>query len=173
MKQFKFPFGLRMLKSVLAVAISAAVVKYLMNGTPFFACIGAVVAMERTIASSVQAAIIRNLGTFVGGVVGIAIAYLFSGPVSDNSVFLAFGIIPVIYLINRIKKNESIIPGCIVYFAVVFLNTAESAGVYGVKRITETLIGSVIAIVINLLIFPPKKKGEDAQSKTEEEAQQV
>lgn len=153
----KFPIGMRSIKTAIAVCLSAAVVKYILHGIPFFACIGAAAAMERTMSDSYKAAIIRNLGTLIGGAVGILLAVIFTGAVSDNSVFLGIGVIPVIALIKKTGRQESVIPGCIVYFATVFLNnSAQSALDYGVTRIIETLIGSLIGIAVNFLIFPPK-----------------
>ncbi|MFV0414454.1 MAG: aromatic acid exporter family protein, partial [Oscillospiraceae bacterium] len=55
--------GLRTIKTVIATLLSALLMKYVLHQVPFFACIGAVVAVERTFYSSIQAAIVRNVGT--------------------------------------------------------------------------------------------------------------
>lgn len=144
--------GLRTLKTVLAVIISSLVMKYLLGQNPFFACIGAVVAMERSIAMSIKAAVIRNVGTITGGVLGILV-----GSCTENILIMSLGLIPLIWISNLLGKRESIVPGAIVYFAVFYLNTMEQAWVYGLTRIAGTLIGSLISIAVNLLVFPQKE----------------
>jgi uncharacterized membrane protein YgaE (UPF0421/DUF939 family) len=161
----KFPIGLRSLKTALAVVLSAAVAKYILRDVPFFACIGAAVAMESSISRSVKAAIIRNLGTFVGGGLGIVAGMLLQTAVTDNSVFLGLGVIPLILIINLTKRPESIVPGCITYFATVFLNDSTGTWDYGSIRILGTFLGTLIAIAVNFLVFPPKAAKHNSEAK--------
>lgn len=143
--------GLRTIKTVIAVFLSALLMKYALHQTPFFACIGAVVAMERTLSSSVQAALIRNIATISGGLVGIAVSSF-----TENLLLLSLGLIPMILINNAIGRKETIVPGAIVYFAVSYLNTMDQAWHYGLTRILGTLLGSIIALAVNRIIFPPK-----------------
>ena len=148
-------FGLRTLKTFLAVLVSSLLMEYVFHQPPFFACIGAVVAMERSKASSIQAALVRNIATVTGAVVGVAIASF-----TENILFLSLGIIPLIWLDRAINKTESIVPGAIVYFAVAYLNTMDASWVYGVTRTLGTFLGTLIALVINFTIFPPKSASQ-------------
>lgn len=150
------PVGMRIIKSAIAVIISALLMEYVIGHTPFFACIGAVVAMERSMQKSLEAAFIRNLGTVVGGVIGMLVSFL-----TDNVALQGLGIIPVIYIINLLKKHPSIIPGCIVFFAVVYLNDANTGWIYGLRRITETFIGSLVGLAVNNLIKNPREELEN------------
>lgn len=125
--------------------------QYVLRQNPFFACIGAVVAIEKTMSKSVKVAIIRNVGTITGGLLGIAICTF-----TENIFLMALGLIPFIWINNTIGKKESIVPGAIVYFAVFFLNSKDSAWIYGLTRIMGTLIGTLIALAVNVLIFPPE-----------------
>lgn len=153
----KVPFvGLRVLKTVLAVIIASLFELYILNQNSFFACIGAVVAMERNIYLSLRAALIRNVGTILGGAIGILI-----GSFTKNIFIMALGLIPLIGLSNRIRKQESIVPGAIVYFAVFFLNNMEDCWRYGVTRILGTLTGTIIALLVNTLILPPKNENRE------------
>ncbi|WP_071061051.1 FUSC family protein [Andreesenia angusta] len=149
------PIGMRIIKSAIAVAISAVFMEYVVRDTPFFACIGAVVSMERTMEKSFEAALMRNLGTFIGGVFGMLVSFL-----TENVAIQALGVIPVIYIINLLKKHPSIIPGCIVFFAVVYLNDANTGWIYGLRRITETFMGSIIGLGVNNLIKSPREDME-------------
>jgi uncharacterized membrane protein YgaE (UPF0421/DUF939 family) len=142
--------GLRVIKTAIAVLLCVLFMEYVVGGTPFFACIGAVASMEVSIRKSLEAALIRNLGTVIGGVFGMIFLFL-----TDNSLIHALGVIPVIYVINLLKKHPSIVPGCIVFFAVVFLNDANTGWIYGLKRIAETFAGSIIALVVNFTIKKP------------------
>lgn len=99
---------------------------------------------------SVKAAVIRNVGTITGGLIGIAI-----GSFTENIILMALGLIPFIWINNTIGKKESIVPGAIVYFAVFYLNTMDGAWKYGLTRIMGTLIGTLIALAVNALLFPP------------------
>lgn len=147
--------GLRTMKTVLAVALAALFMRYVLHQSPFFACIGAVVAMERTLQSSLQAALIRNVATLTGGLVGIAISSF-----TENILLLSLGLIPLIVVNNKIGRKESIVPGAIVYFAVAYLNTMDQAWFYGLMRILGTFIGTAIGIGVNLFVFPPAGEGE-------------
>lgn len=149
------PVGMRIIKTAIAVIISAVVMEYIFGHTPFFACIGAVASMERTMRRSFEAAIIRNLGTVVGGIVGMIFSFI-----TDNVAIQGLGVIPVIYIINLLKKHPSVVPGCIVFFAVVYLNDANTGWVYGIRRITETFIGSMIGLAVNNLIKNPREEIE-------------
>lgn len=156
--------GMRMIKTVIAVALSAAFMQYVLQANPFFACIGAAVAVDSTIASSLKSAIARNVGTITGGLVGILVASF-----TENIVLISLGVIPLIMVNNLLKKKESIIPGLIVYFAVAYLNTMDQAWDYGLRRIFGTLVGTVIGLGVNLLLFPPKKQEHPQEKPLETE----
>lgn len=151
MEKFNLPtIGLRTIKTSIAVMITAGIMHYIVQDTPFFACIGATVGVGRTRKTSFEGAFIRNVGTAVGGIIGMGVAFL-----TQNVFLKGLGVIPVIYIINLIDKKDSIIPACIVYYAVVYLNMQDTAHIYAVRRITETLFGSFIGILVNFAIRGP------------------
>lgn len=154
--------GLRTVKTVISVIVSSVLAKYVLGLNPFFACIGAVVAMEKNLALSLRAAAIRNIGTIVGGLIGIAVSSF-----TENVFIMALGLIPLIWTSNNIGQRESIVPGAIVYFAVFWLNTMDQAWHYGLTRILGTLVGSLVSIAVNVLVFPQRSKEEDLDSRAE------
>lgn len=159
--------GMRMVKTVIATAIAAALMQYVIKINPFFACIGAVVAMEFSIESSLKAALIRNVGTITGGVVGILVASF-----TENILLISLGIIPMIWISKAMNKKESIVPGAIVYFAVAYLNTMDQAWVYGVKRIIGTMVGTLVGLAVNFLIFPPEKRVKKVELEQQEPSEE-
>ncbi len=160
-------FGPRTLKTVISVALSAMLMKYVFHQSMFFACIGAVVAVEKTVSSSLRAALIRNIGTLVGGLVGIII-----GSFTENILIISLGLIPIIYIHNVTEKRESIIPASIVYFAVTYLNTMENAWVYGLTRIFGTFMGTLVGLAVNFLIFRPPSQPAPARIESENSLEQ-
>lgn len=143
--------GLRTWKTVVAVAITAALMQYYFNETPFFGCIGATVAIGRSGRESIRNSVIRNVGTLVGGLVGIVMLLL-----TDNIYVFALGVIPVIMINYWLDLNDSIVPGCIVYFAVVYLMSDTGDGeIYALRRIFHTFLGTIIGFVINMVVQPP------------------
>ncbi|MDO5062285.1 MAG: aromatic acid exporter family protein [Peptostreptococcaceae bacterium] len=146
-----FKVGLRTWKTVVAVAITASVMTYIFQETPFFGCIGASVAIGRSGKESLRNALIRNVGTLVGGTIGILMLFI-----SDNILINALGVIPVITVICALKLEDSVIPGCIVYFAVVYLMAVTGEGhIYAVRRIFHTFVGTLIGVAVNMLLQPP------------------
>lgn len=158
-----YAVGLRTIKTVIAVTLSALFMHHILHQTPFFACIGAVVAVERTLASSLQASAIRNVGTLTGGLIGIAVASF-----TENIFLLSLGLIPLIFINNTVGKKDSIVPGAIVYFAVAYLNTMEQAWSYGLTRIFGTFIGTIIGILVNIAICCPKTAPQIEESNAQE-----
>lgn len=142
--------GKRTLKTVLAVFLAAVVMKYVFHQTPFFACIGAVVAVEKTLSQSLRATVVRNIGTLTGGLTGIVVSWL-----THNIFFISLGLIPMIYVDNLIRRQDSIVVGSIVYFAVVYLNMSGGALAYGLTRILCTFAGTMIGLAVNRFVFPP------------------
>lgn len=154
LRRLSFPrIGMRTIKTVLAAMLAALFMKHVMHQTMFFACIGAITAVEKTVSSSVRASVIRNIGTITGGLVSIAISSF-----TENIALISLGLIPMILVDNALNKKVSIVPGAIVYFAVAYLNTMDQAWVYGLNRILGTLIGTGIGLLVNFTICPPKKE---------------
>lgn len=145
--------GMRTFKTVLAVFLAAVLMKYVFHQTPFFACIGAVVAMEKTLSQSLRTSITRNIGTLTGGLVGILVSSL-----TQNLLLISLGLIPMIYIDNCLHRKESIVIGSIVYFAVIYLHMSGGALEYGLTRILYTFIGTLLGLAVNMLICPPPRQ---------------
>lgn len=150
---------MRTWKTVLSVAAAAGFMRYVMDDNPFFGCIGAVVGVGKTGKESLRNSMARNLGTLTGGLVGMGMIYL-----TDNICLEALGVIPIIMVNKWLKFEDSIVPGCIVYFAVVYLMGAGEAHTYALRRIFETFLGTLIGFGINHMIQPPPFHPEEVEN---------
>ncbi len=158
-KQLKFTA----MKTTAAVTISAAAMHFLFSQNPFYACIGATVGVGSTKKRSLDSIIIKNIGMFIGGIIGMAVAFL-----TDSILLKGLGVLPVILVINLAAKKESTVSGCIMYYGMVFLNTFDTAGTYAFNSITQTLFGSLVGMSMNF-IFGEKDEDEEYEEESEEE----
>jgi len=118
--------------------------------------------MKDTVSSSISMGLNRTIGTIIGGLVGIIMIYL-------NSVFPFFNLItPImtglgvsisIYLCTIVNKREAVVVSCIVLIAIM-INSASQANayIYAISRSFDTIIGIIIAVLINKYINPPDEE---------------
>ena len=133
------------------------------RNNPFFACIAAVFCMKDTVSSSISMGLNRTIGTIIGGVVGIIMIYLSSIFPFLNliiPILTGVGVSVSIYLCTIIKKPEAVIVSCIVLVAIM-INSASQANayIYAINRSFDTIIGIIIAVLINKHINPPSEEG--------------
>ncbi|WP_026476782.1 FUSC family protein [Alkaliphilus transvaalensis] len=142
--------GLRTIKTGIAVSLSMLVANLLQIGSPFFAMVAALIAIQPTITDSWKIGFNRMLGTLIGAIMGVVFAII----LPSNFILAGIGIIILIYLMNRLGWNEAInIAG--VVFIVVFLGEDSDHISYALNRLYDTFIGIGIAVIVNYLIYPP------------------
>lgn len=159
-KRLDRDFLIYTVKVVLGTIIASLFMRYIMeyiNFTdvpmiPFFACIGVLVGMEPDRTRAISNVITRNVGTIVAGVTGGFVASF-----TENIVAISLGIIPYMVFLALINHRKSIVPGGIFYFAIAYLTTFDNAWMYALNRTIGTVLGTLIGLAINFLIFPPKK----------------
>lgn len=157
MIRLKWTIGLRNLKTGLAICLCVIIAALMRLEYPFYAAIATIISMENSVTNSFTAGKHRTMGTFVGAIVGAGFAMIEPG----NAVYCAIGVIVVIYVCNLLKWNKSISIGCIVFLAIMLnLQPGESPIFYGINRITDTLIGIAVAVIVNLVVFPPKHEAD-------------
>jgi uncharacterized membrane protein YgaE (UPF0421/DUF939 family) len=155
--RLKWTIGLRNLKTGLAICLCVIVAALLRLEYPFYAAIATIISMENSVANSFTAGKHRTMGTFVGAIVGAGFAMIEPG----NAIYCALGVIVVIYVCNLLNWNKSISIGCIVFLAIMLnLQPGESPIFYGINRITDTLVGIAVAVIVNLVVFPPKHEAD-------------
>lgn len=151
----KTGIGMRNVKTGIAVLLCVAISRLMGLESPFFAAIAAVISMENSITNSIMTGKNRMMGTFVGALAGLAFAYI----EPNNVLLIGAGIIIVIYICNLFKWNKSVSIACVVFIAIMINMNGKSPLIYSVNRLIDTLIGIVIAILVNYFIFPYTSAG--------------
>lgn len=146
--------GMRNIKTAISAFICMLILSIFKDYSPFFACIAAVITLQNSIDSTIKTGINRMIGTIIGALIGLIYVYI-----NPNSIILSsIGIIFVIYLANLLKRSGSTAIACIVYLAIVLNIKDASPMLYSLFRVLETLLGIMVATIVNISIAPPDKK---------------
>lgn len=115
-----------------------------------FAILAAIFSIQKTIENSLKSGLERFLGTVLGAVIG----YLFTLIQPQNPFLVGIGaaIIAVICELLRWEKGILI---AVVVFASIMLTTDKDLLHYSINWVIVTFIGTLIAVAVNELIFPP------------------
>lgn len=162
-ESFKLPkIGLRNIKTGLAVTSCMIIFNLIGRDNPFFACIAAVFCMKDTVSSSIHMGKNRILGTMLGGIIGIILIFIsekFPVLYSISPIIAGIGICTSIYICTVFKIPEAVIVSCIVISGIMInYATQTNSYTYAVNRSIDTILGIIIAIIINKYITPPKEK---------------
>ncbi|MFF2017947.1 MULTISPECIES: aromatic acid exporter family protein [Paenibacillus] len=146
----KFGFSLYMIRITLAASLSWVVVHSLYsNHYLYFAPLAAILITQGTVKGSVEKGIYRLLGIILGGIVALIVGKFFN--ISGLSILLMLLIGIGIATACRVNIQAVTQVGVTSVMALSFYQND-----YVVSRITETFIGVLIAILINMIIVPPK-----------------
>lgn len=149
--KIRMPFGLRTLKTAVAVIASMIVVDFYGATTSklIFAMLGAMTAVQPTFKESLEASIAQIVGVLFGAVAGICLLLLPLPPL----VLTGIGIILVITLYNALRIRFS--PSLPCFIVVMLCISPEIIPMeYALGRIWDTAIGLFIGLLINTLVFP-------------------
>lgn len=143
--------GMRTIKTAIVVIISYFVSSLINDELSFALIYAAVICIETSVVSSFKIGYNRVLGTAVGGVIGLVMTYL---PIYGG-IAMALGIIITIIFCNllNIKKATGI---AITLVIIIIMGSSDTTpAVYAMQRTLDTVIGIVIATIVNMLIYPP------------------
>lgn len=158
--------GLRNIKTAIAVTLCMIIFNLIRRENPFFACIAAVFCMKDTVSNSIHMGKNRIIGTMLGGLIGIILIYLstkFTFLYSISSIVTGIGISISIYLCTIFKKPESVIVSCIVISGIMINYASQmNSYTYAINRTIDTIIGIVIAILVNKYFNPIKSNNHTA-----------
>ena len=155
-----WPIGMRTIKTAIVVIISYFISTIIPNSLPFAMIYASVICVETSVVSSFKIGYNRVLGTILGGIIGLMVAYIpwYKG------LTMAIGVVITILVCNylNIKKTTAI---AITLVIIILLGSDEfTPGVYAVQRTVDTIVGIVIATIVNTLVFPPNQMSRVRES---------
>lgn len=140
--------GKRIIKTSSAVFFSVLLSNIVHLEYPFFTAITAIFTIENTKDTPMIAGKIRILGSLIGSLVGIILAYIQPG----NVILCGLGMAAII-LLSYSLNLESAVPIAGVIFMAIMLGTNISNPLsYSISRILNTVVGIIIAVFVDYLI---------------------
>ena len=157
-----YRIGMRVVKSAAAVMI-CLLISLLAGGwdTMSIAAVSAIVTIRPTRGETVSSGAFRVIGTAFGGALGIiaVVVGLFLPYYNEglSVVVIPLMLILNMYICNVLKMQDSCTISCVVTLLVAGHvsqgSTVGSALVYTLFRVSDTLIGVVVATVMNILPY--------------------
>ena len=146
-QQNPFHIGLRTLKTAVSAFICIILFKVLHRGSPMLAVLSAVFSLRTDHKQTWKFGISRFYGNMSGGVLAIIL-------LQSYLLLVPLGIILLILFCNRFNKTAVINSSAT--FLVIFYNIEAAVNVeYAIQRVLDTLIGAVIAMIVNRLLPSP------------------
>ena len=157
-----YHIGMRVVKTAAAVMICLLIT--LLSGTwesMAIMAVSSIVTIRPTRGETVSTGVFRVLGTIFGGMLGIltVIIGLFLPHYSDGLFVIVIPLMLLLdlYLCNVLKMQDSCTISCVVIIVVaahIKLDaTVSGALIYTVFRVRDTLIGVVVATILNILPY--------------------
>ncbi|WP_017416264.1 FUSC family protein [Clostridium tunisiense] len=143
--------GLRTIKTSIAVYFCITI-STMFGIDPFYSCIAAVSTLQTSIQSSFVVGRDRMVGSAIGAFFGVIFSYFGQ----NSSFFTALALLCAIYTITLLNSKGAVNIACIVVIAIMVDPTVTSPIQSGIERLLQTLLGIVIAVIVNVTLFPPK-----------------
>lgn len=157
-KFFKTFFGLRMLKTALAISITLAVAHAINLKMPIMAGLSAVVTMSNSVFDSFHKSIYRMIST----ILGVIIAASFRTLNFDGSIPVFIGVLLIINFCNYMKWKDATTLAIMVFIVVMLQKSSYPDYLtplqYGLNRIIDTGVGLVVGVLVNAFVFPPNQQ---------------
>ena len=156
-QQHPFHIGLRTFKTAVSAFICVVLFKVLHRGSPMLAVLSTVFSLRTDHKQTWKFGISRFYGNMSGGVLAIILLQsyrYFTLPDYADLLLVPVGIILLILFCNRFNKTAVINSSAT--FLVIFYNIEAAVNVeYAIQRVLDTLIGAVIAMIVNRLLPSP------------------
>lgn len=148
--------GLRIVKTGIAVTFCVAVTYVFKLHEPFIAVVATVMSMGKSIDMSVKSG--RN--KMVGAVIGSALGCAFAAISPANAGLCGIGIILTLYMCHLLNLTGAATLSSFSFAAVMFGASGREPWRFSSASVIDCLIGIAVAIVVNLILFPPNYAGE-------------
>ena len=153
--------GMRNIKTALAAMI-CALIYFLINRNPTFACIGAIFGMGGNTEQSKLGGGNRFFGTIIGGLIGMILfrIYIIFYPEGGFHFLMLpmvfIGVVLLILISQIVNWPGAIQPGGVMLCIILFNTPVATYIDYSVNRIVDTGFGVIVALAINYF-FPREK----------------
>ena len=151
---------LQVVKTAIAASLAWVVCLLVLPGDlPIFGTIAAILVVQPSINQSFSKALERTVGV----IAGVVIAYL-AGAFFGVTSWLILGSVLVSLLVGWVLRLSQATTAQIPISALLVLTIGAQTPGYAVERVIETVIGGVIAVIVNVLVVPPVrlKPAQDA-----------
>lgn len=153
-KKLSPKIGMRTIKTGLACFLLSIIYIYILDGrNPCFALIGAAYACGSHFNEGFRHGLNRSIGTLTGGLIILVFYYLYhTNPLKIMpEIYMAIGVILVIYCNTLFGSSGAIQPAIVIYFVVMFTQPETTYVTYTIARIIDTFIGAVFGSTLNYL----------------------
>lgn len=152
MNTIRKKFPLRIIKTCLSLFISYSTLPYLGSYTPFFAGFGAMKAMRKTMALSVETLREQTLAN----VIGMIVAFIFGLLFGTSPIVVTLAVFVLFTILKALDWKDSYVMAAITMTSIMMLSTNnEMLFDRGFDRVLATLYGMIIAFLVNFLLFRP------------------
>jgi uncharacterized membrane protein YgaE (UPF0421/DUF939 family) len=149
----RFGMGERVLKTALAAGLAWYLATLIPNNDhPYLAPVTAVLAMQLTIAQSLDHALQRILGVFVGVFVAVAVFELF------GVHFWSISLVVLVSFVGGLQlrlSGQAVQQVAVTALIVLLAGSISGTFEYAAFRIADSLIGAGVALALNWLFVPP------------------
>jgi len=148
--------GLRNVKTALAATL-CALLYFLVDRNPTFACIGAIFGLGSDMENSRLHGGNRFFGTIIGGLIGMLLfrSYIIFYPTGETRALLLLllfiGVVLLIIISARFWPG-AVQPGGVLLCIILFNTPVDTYISYSLNRMLDTGIGVAIALLINYLL---------------------
>lgn len=144
------PFGLRTVKTAVAVTLAVLFSEHFSTVSPLYAAMGAMVAMDRTFSDSLKSCLTQLVGVICGSLFGYLLTSAFPAP---QAWMIGLGVLLIIVICNYLKMPFTVSLSCIVFLSLCVTPTDDILR-DTLLRLRDTTIGLAIALVVNVTIQP-------------------
>ncbi|MDB4896009.1 MAG: hypothetical protein JWN15_2271 [Firmicutes bacterium] len=140
----------QVIKTAIAAGLAWVIAQQVLHiPLPFFAPLSVILVIQATIADTVQRAVNRLIAVVAGVVVSVLILqWLHLSALTITLTLLVSMLIPTLLRINPLIIMQ-------IGVTAVMVVVMHGTGLFAVERIVETIVGALVAIVVNALVIPP------------------
>lgn len=159
--KFRFHIGMRNVKTAISATL-VALIYFIIDRNPTFACIGAIFGMGSDMYNSKLHGGNRLFGTIIGGVIGMLLFHIYVQFYPDGEkryiilLLLFIGSLLLVMASLFCRWPGAIQPGGVVLCIILFNTPVDTYISYSLNRMFDTAIGVIVSLIINWL-FPRER----------------